>query len=172
MEGVPRLPTTAPELAHFAVRRVEPADAGALAELETRAFADGWSEQALAGTLANSTTLGWLLAPLPAEGSEAPIPVAGYTLYGTVVDEADLLRIAVLPGRRRRGLGRWLLASTLERLRRDHGVRTCHLEVRADNVAAQGLYLQVGFETSGRRPGYYPDGTDALLFRCSLADDR
>jgi ribosomal-protein-alanine N-acetyltransferase len=37
------------------------------------------------------------------------------------------------------------------------------LEVKASNQVALGLYGGLGFQQVGRRKGYYPDGSDALL---------
>ncbi len=41
----------------------------------------------------------------------------------------------------------------------------CHLEVRADNLAAQALYQRLGFELAGLRRRYYRDDCDAWLYR-------
>ena len=47
--------------------------------------------------------------------------------------------------------------------------RVLWLEVAHDNDAALALYLRAGFETAGRRPGYYARGqgeyADALVMR-------
>ena len=44
-----------------------------------------------------------------------------------------------------------------------------HLEVRADNIAAIGLYKRAGYHPLGQKPDYYEDGTTALLFGRQLA---
>ena len=44
-----------------------------------------------------------------------------------------------------------------------------HLEVRADNMTAIGLYERAGYHPLGQRPDYYEDGTTALLFGRQLA---
>jgi tRNA threonylcarbamoyl adenosine modification protein YeaZ/ribosomal-protein-alanine acetyltransferase len=64
---------------------------------------------------------------------------------------------------RRRGIGRKMLKHMLDELTGE--VETFSLEVRAGNIAAINLYQSMGFELSGRRPGFYekPD-EDALLF--------
>jgi len=43
--------------------------------------------------------------------------------------------------------------------------RNCLLEVRSNNLEAQGFYEAQGFVESGRRKGYYPSGEDAILLR-------
>ena len=44
-----------------------------------------------------------------------------------------------------------------------------HLEVRADNAAALGLYRAMGFAADGRRRDYYGRGHDALLMSLRLS---
>ncbi|MGB5559099.1 MAG: ribosomal protein S18-alanine N-acetyltransferase [Paracoccaceae bacterium] len=90
----------------------------------------------------------------------------GFALGRVIVDEAELLTIAVAPERRREGRGQRLL-SDLEQAVRAHGATTCFLEVAADNSAAVALYHAAGYRETGRRRGYYrqPGGAaqDALI---------
>lgn len=85
----------------------------------------------------------------------------------SVVGEAELLRIAVRPEARGRGLGRHLLRATTEALR-DLGITELHLEVRVSNGAARHLYEAENWLTAGLRKGYYRDGEDAALYGKSL----
>jgi ribosomal-protein-alanine N-acetyltransferase len=94
-------------------------------------------------------------------------PPAGYAAFRHAAGEAELLRLAVVPGERRRGIAQALVAEGLERLERE-GVQVCFLEVRVDNVSAVALYERLGFARIGRRRGYYRDGTDALIFALEL----
>ncbi len=48
------------------------------------------------------------------------------------------------------------------------GAREVFLEVRADNPAAQTLYVALGFDALDTRRGYYPGGVDALIMRKRL----
>jgi ribosomal-protein-alanine N-acetyltransferase len=84
-----------------------------------------------------------------------------------IADEAELHSIAVHPTRRREGLGRRMLEAFLDEVRAAQG-RVVWLEVRASNEAALRLYHEAGFQATGRRPHYYEDGEDALLFRLEL----
>lgn len=78
-------------------------------------------------------------------------------------DEGWVNTIAVRRDVQRRGIGRALLEALLaEAARREVG--RVLLEVAADNIPAQKLYAQYGFETIGVRRGYYqPSNTDALV---------
>jgi ribosomal-protein-alanine N-acetyltransferase len=52
------------------------------------------------------------------------------------------------------------------------GMTTLYLEVEEDNRPARALYERMGFDTLGKRPGYYKkrDGSaaNALVMRCRL----
>ena len=79
--------------------------------------------------------------------------------------QGDIQTLAVVPERRRTGLGRILLRGLLAEASA-RGVGDVFLEVRADNDAAVALYESEGFEAIDRRVGYYqPDGVDAIVMR-------
>ncbi|MCZ7650764.1 MAG: ribosomal protein S18-alanine N-acetyltransferase [Thermoanaerobaculia bacterium] len=134
-----------------------------LARLEALAFATPWDAVQLAALLALPSTRAWLLA-----AGEVPRPRAS-ALFQVVEEEAELLRVAVEPEFRQRGLARRLLEAALLALAQE-GVRRVFLEVAAGNAAALALYRRLGFFLQGRRRAYYPAGEDALLLARELAD--
>lgn len=83
----------------------------------------------------------------------------GFALTRTLLDECELMLLAVEPRARRLGIARLLLV-TMTRLARSENVKRLHLEVRQGNNAEQ-LYQSGGFLLVGHRPRYYrgPDGT-------------
>ncbi len=81
--------------------------------------------------------------------------------------EAELLRIAVDPARRRAGEGRALLRHCQARLAA-MGIATLHLEVRVSNAPARALYEKEGWVARGIRKAYYRDGEDAALYVLEL----
>lgn len=94
--------------------------------------------------------------------------VVGYVGTQAIADVAHVLNLAVRPGRRHEGIGRALLARALQAAA-ERRVDAVSLEVREGNVAAQQLYRSFGFETVGRRAGYYADtGEDGVLMTLSL----
>lgn len=136
------------------------ADLSALEALEQAAFtADPWTKLMLRGEIGAD---GAFQIVLPAEGSNGRL--LGYASFRHVADEAELLRIAIHPEARRRGLARRILETGLEELQR-RNVRCCFLEVRPHNLPARALYERLGFEQVGSRKGYYPDGSDGLVYR-------
>lgn len=151
------------------VRSARGTDLLRIAELEAIAFPESWPVDLLAFELVHPQGI-LLVATSQASSqasSQAEPPAGGYAIFRHGAGEAELLRIGVDPGERRRGLARALVADGLERLRRE-GVEVCHLEVRIHNHGAIALYEAMGFERTGHRRGYYQDGTDALLYAIRL----
>ncbi|MEM9435558.1 MAG: GNAT family N-acetyltransferase [Pseudomonadota bacterium] len=95
----------------------------------------------------------------------------GFALARRVVDEAELMLIAVLPTARRSGVASALL-SDLEAKLHAGGARRLMLEVSGSNEAALAFYRARGFAEVGLRPGYYGTGASpghaALLFEKAL----
>ena len=81
--------------------------------------------------------------------------------------EAELLRLAVAPDARRRGLARMLLEAS-ESFLAQEGIATLHLEVRVGNDPARTLYEAMGWQVQHRRKAYYADGEDALVYGKAL----
>jgi len=135
-------------------------------EIMVRAFdpvyGEAWTLPQISGVMLMPGT--WLtIARLDA------IPL-GFALVRSVLDECELLLLAVDPVWRGRGIGDALLASSLSTARR-RGIASMNLEVRASNSAIK-LYEKFGFEYVHRRPGYYRgnDGQlhDALSLRLDM----
>ncbi|HWK53334.1 MAG TPA: ribosomal protein S18-alanine N-acetyltransferase [Hyphomicrobiales bacterium] len=122
-----------------------------------------WSPAALAATSYPQ----WVLTDTTQDGA-----IVGFAEVMRVLDECELLGIAVLPTYQGRGFGGVLLREVLRRMR-ELGCERCHLEVRRSNMAARRLYESVGFAGVGVRRGYYPAigeraAEDAILYSLSL----
>jgi len=85
----------------------------------------------------------------------------GYALFWHVVDEVQLLNVAVAIPARRQGIGRALVADLVAYARAHQAARIL-LEVRAGNVGAIALYEQLGFTRFNVRERYYADDEDAI----------
>ncbi len=128
-----------------------------VADLEKLCFQDPWSEKSIASELENVLSL-WLVA---VEGDR----VAGYVGSQTVLEETDMMNIAVHPDYRRQGVGEALVNALVYDLQK-LGSRCLTLEVRASNDPAIRLYKKLGFVQIGRRPKYYRNPReDALILR-------
>lgn len=125
-----------------------------IAELEKLCFSDAWSEKSIASELENELAL-WLVA---VDGDT----VAGYIGSQTVLGEADMMNVAVVPEYRRRGIARKLVEELISRL----NAHSLTLEVRVSNENARRLYDSMGFQQVGLRKKYYEKPReDALILR-------
>lgn len=97
-----------------------------------------------------------------AGGPEGGGEVVGFGGIAMQADAAHVMTLAVASWARRRGHGTELVRRLLEAAT-DRGATGVTLEVRASNAAAQELYRRLGFRPAGVRPGYYPDGEDAVI---------
>jgi ribosomal-protein-alanine N-acetyltransferase len=135
------------------------------AAIHASAFAHAWSVAEFAAILASAATIG------SAALDPATSRLRGFAMSRLVVDEAEILTIAVARAWRGRGVGRDLLRDHLSRAALS-GARTMFLEVDEDNAAAIALYVRFGFVSVGRREGYYrkADGkpASALTMRRNL----
>ena len=133
------------------------AHVGQIAALEKICFSDPWSERSIASELDNNLAF-WLVA---VEGET----VAGYIGSQTVMEETDMMNVAVHPDFRRQGIAEALVNGLVEHLKA-MGSRCLTLEVRASNAPAIALYEKLGFTEIGRRKNYYRNPReDALILR-------
>ena len=129
-----------------------------VAELEKICFGSAaWSENSITSELKNQLSL-WLVA-LDGE------TVAGYVGSQTVMDESDMMNVAVHPDCRRQGIAEELVNALTDALREKES-RCLTLEVRASNEPAKKLYEKLGFVSVGLRKNYYRNPReDALILR-------
>lgn len=137
-------------------------DIDELSVLERSLFPDdAWTRESWWGELAQRPRRRYVVL-------ESEHDIAGYAGLDCAGDVADVMTIAVAPGRQGRGLGRRLLDWLLSQAR-DSGAEAVMLEVREDNAPARKLYEQAGFEQIHVRRGYYrPAGVDALVMRAHV----
>lgn len=128
-----------------------------VAELEKLCFRDPWSENSVASELNNPLSL-WLVA-LDGE------TVAGYVGSQTVMDESDMMNLAVHPDYRCQGIGSRLVDELIKELKKK-GSQRLTLEVRVSNEPAKRLYDELGFSEIAVRKRYYSHPKeDALILR-------
>jgi ribosomal-protein-alanine N-acetyltransferase len=152
----------------IAIRPMEEADFPVVLEAERRVFSDPWSERFFRDVLGQSragegeTFHSWVRV------AERGGVIAGYSVTTVGSGIATLENIATLPGERRNGVARALLADLFEHAAAA-GAREVTLEVRASNDAAQALYRVHGFRFAGLRRSYYQEpAEDALVMTAPL----
>ena len=82
--------------------------------------------------------------------------ILGYCSMQTVLDEGDILNVAVTRDRQKEVIGYFLVDSMLM-LAAARGIHIVHLEVRESNGSARRLYQRLGFKEDGFRKNYYTE---------------
>jgi ribosomal-protein-alanine N-acetyltransferase len=132
-------------------------------------FGEAWTRRQVEDSLALPGTWYLLANPDGAPPTEKT-SVTGFSMTRGVLDEEEILLIAVIPEFRGKGIGSRLLARTIAAARA-RGVKRLFLEMREGNPAGS-LYHRNGFEPVGRRRNYYQRGSgqalDAITFRLDV----
>jgi len=131
------------------------ADIPALLPIEALCFGDHWTVQSFQDELDQACSTYIVL--------ELDGVIVGYAGFWLILEEAHVTTVAVHPDQQGQGLGEQLLIGLIDAAL-ERGARWMTLEVRVSNTGAQALYKKYGFESLGRRRGYYQnDGEDALV---------
>ena len=126
-----------------------------LERLDRSIFPPGWGLEMYTSLLKGERTHGWILETVEGNG-------VGFLCFQRIDDEAEVLRIGVLPEHQGKGLGKRLLEGLLAEMG-THGDGKVFLEVRESNEAARKLYLSCGFEEAGRREKYYSNPQETAV---------
>lgn len=154
-----------------------------IANLEKECFSDAWSRQSIEQTLSKEYNL-LVFAGMDKSGNPFEKMICGgldfqerlaeicenefdlskfegYIIANVIGDESELLRIAVVPDRRKMHAGYRLLKKYLKKT----SVMSYFLEVRAGNIPARGLYEKLGYKAINVRKGYYQNPVeDAIVY--------
>ncbi len=135
-------------------------DAVRIAEMEQAVFPDPWSLKSLQETLVRRQYVNL--------GAWKDGNLVGYLLFSYVLDEGEIVRVAVAPEMRRAGVATALLLE-LEQLCEEMQIGKVMLDVREHNEAARAFYLANGFKQDGVRKNFYgnPPEDAVLMSRCS-----
>jgi [ribosomal protein S18]-alanine N-acetyltransferase len=95
--------------------------------------------------------------------------IAGFISGRRIIDEGEILNLAVKPHLRRHGLGKTLVQALLKAFTQEGAVQV-FLEVRVSNAPAISFYQQLGFRQIGERSRYYQNPIEAALV-LSLSTD-
>lgn len=143
------------------ISQIEASDFDRLYEIEQQAHLVPWSF----GTLKNNQGDRYLNLKL-IENNQ----IIGFAICQTVLDEATLFNIAILPNYQGCGFGKLLLGELIFQLK-ERGVQTLWLEVRESNPA-RFLYERIGFNEVDIRKNYYPKPSggreNAVVMACYL----
>ena len=129
----------------FEIERMMREHLEAVAEIESISFSDPWSVESLELMLTDRA-MGLVATE---EGR-----VIGYVGMMCVLDEGQIINVAVHPDARRRGVGKALMCFA-EKYAKERGIDFLSLEVRESNTAARKLYSSLGWNECGIRKNFY-----------------
>lgn len=142
------------------VRLMKESEITAIAGIERRMFSASWSEE----TIRDS----WNKMPSTFLVAVEKEQIIGFLIFFYVLNEGEIIRIAVEKEYQKQGVGSLLIAE-LERICRQKEITKLMLEVRKNNVSALNFYRKHGFETDGIRKDYYgTPSEDAVLMSCEI----
>lgn len=128
------------------VREMTLEDVEAVYQLSSACFSEPWSLESIKQEVANPVASYFV--------AEQDGKIVGYSGLWHVLDEGEVINIAVSSKNRRQGIGALLLERLFEEAEA-YNLQVIHLEVRESNSAAQNLYQRYGFKAIAVRKGYY-----------------
>jgi ribosomal-protein-alanine N-acetyltransferase len=161
-----------PATGDFQIRPAGPFDLEILAALHAACFAAAWDQPWTANSFAEILAMPGasaviLLGKLRGQDDE-PL---GFAVTRSVLDETEIILLAVRPDCRGQGWGRILTGHIVEQGRAGCQ-QAIFLEHAAPNIAAARLYQASGFRQIGTRRNYYRnrnnDAVDAVVMRLDL----
>lgn len=144
-------------------------DIKSLAYLHKECFALSWSEEDFENFIQNEHFFGFVARKV---GSYKRI--LGFVLVRFLLDEAEIITLAVDKNYRNRSIGFELLSYVMRFLEKNKA-KKLFLEVDEHNIAAQMLYKKLNFLRIGTREGYYQTAkektqkNDAFIFCYSFS---
>lgn len=135
-------------------RQMTVEDIPEVAELEKKCFSDPWSDKLFLLSLLDDKQYF-----IVAENDGHTVGYAGMMM---VLDEGQILNVAVDKASRQQGIGRRLMEEMIS-AGKDREMTFFTLEVREGNTPARRLYESLGFVVTGKRPDYYSEPTEAAI---------
>lgn len=93
--------------------------------------------------------------------------LVGFTIYSTVIDEAELLKIAVNEDYRNKKIASNLIINMVHELKIKN-INKLFLEVNEKNYKAIKLYQKNNFKIISKRKNYYENNENALIMQLNI----
>jgi ribosomal-protein-alanine N-acetyltransferase len=142
-------------------------DIDAILAIERQSFQRTWQRSSFLGELVCDYAYPYTIR---CEEGSNPAQIIAYICFRIITDEMHLLKIAVAPQWRRRGVASKLLGKCFA-LALEKGAGSVILEVRPSNKSAISLYHKLGFHLVEKRKNYYTETKeDALILKKNLKE--
>ncbi|MBQ7708097.1 MAG: ribosomal protein S18-alanine N-acetyltransferase [Lachnospiraceae bacterium] len=165
-----------------------------IADIESRTFSDAWSEESITDSMEQDYNVLFVAFELDEDVriktviggpdydkvNDTHISIdkenfvdaedyvfAGYLMANIIIDESELLKIAVSSELQRRGIGRSLMYEYFEYIK--PYCKRSILEVRQSNIKARRLYEALGYKSISVRKDYYNAPVeDAVIYEYKI----
>ena len=156
--------------ADIVIQTAEKQDLPHLSQIHGTGFSRQWTDGEFEALLSNDH---YTCLTAKKTGSKDGLPL-GFLVLKTVLEEAEVISIAVSPKVQNRGIANLLMQAALRQFHADR-IKSVFLEVDETNTYAVRLYKKLGFQTVSIRKGYYSDSigadtvpSDALVMKLEL----
>ncbi|WP_142415896.1 ribosomal protein S18-alanine N-acetyltransferase [Bartonella massiliensis] len=134
---------------HFGIAPLQVSDSVSLHKIHQHCFTPAWEKQAFDTFLTDHSIFGYKVFLI-----ERSDQILGFCLCRLILDEAEIITIAVHPHHHQQGMGTLLIDRTLRHLR-DKRATKLFLEVESTNLSALNLYQRFEFQKISERLAYY-----------------
>lgn len=128
------------------IRQMSTKDIESVYQLSVDSFSEPWSLESIKQEIDNPVASYFV--------AEKQGIIVGYIGLWHVLDEGEVINVAVDTSQRRQGIGVLLMNQLIEEAKK-YQLNVIHLEVRKSNEAAIKLYERYGFKEIAIRKGYY-----------------
>ena len=133
-------------------REMSVEDLEQVVEIEKALFSDPWTKEGFFTFLTKENTMFFVV--------EEKEKILAYCSMQTVLDEGDILNVAVRSDRQKEGIGYFLVDSMLK-MAEMSGIHIVH-------GTARRLYERLGFKEDGLRRDYYTDPTENAVLMTKM----
>lgn len=131
-------------------------DSDSLHQIHSKCFVPYWDKNTFDTFLKDHSIFGYKACLIG-----RPLQILGFCICRLILDEAEVITIAVHPHHRQQGIGHLLMDSTLRHLHRERATKL-FLEVEENNLAALALYQHFEFKKISKRTAYYQSQNDRI----------
>lgn len=136
------------------IESLQPQHINAVVDIEIRSFDHPWSKDSFLQLLDQKHFYGF--------GLFQSNTLIGYCFLYFVMDEINIVNIAMDPSKRQKGLASKMLVH-IHQWGKAKGAKRSFLEVSVENQAAIKLYESFGYNKQGRRVKFYAGNQDAHI---------
>lgn len=126
--------------------------------IEIENFDDFWNQEILNEEIKSKDSSGYIAI--------INEKVVGFIIIKTILDEIEIMNVAIHKLFRRKGIAKELLIKIIEYAKQNNIIKI-NLEVNEKNIAAISLYEKLNFKQVGLRKKYYNRKDSAILMTLS-----